>query len=245
MSRRPSKGVSGKGSQEPATGATGVQSSRDPTMPFAASAAASEGLQEPSDPQIFTFAPGVRIRALMRDAEPWFVASEIAQALGYRDAANLVRMLDDDDICYSDLSIRSGNGVHQYRAVTLINESGFYTAVVRSNRLEAKAFRRWVTATVLPSIRTHGVYAKGAEQLPDPAQAAFYAHVRGQLAEALRRYDRLTEHDHWRSLAKRPELSQSAAAHVAGHMGLPLSIVEAMVAQGVDGGLKALRSSSS
>lgn len=196
--------------------------------------------QTRSEVQPFTFAPGLDIRSLMREGEPWFVASDIAHALGYSHAPHMVRLLDEDEVDSVRLedSIQRGNP-----NVTVISESGLYAAILRSTKAEAKAFRKWVTGIVLPSIRQHGAYAKGAEQLPDAAQAALYAHFRDILKEALRRYDRATEHDHWRSFDKQAQRSHATAAQVVEQMGLPPSVVAALVAQGVDGGLKALGSS--
>ena len=96
--------------------------------------------------------------------EPWFVAADIAKVLLYRDAANMTRNLDDDEADTHILSIRSENGVEQDREVTAINESGLYSAILRSRKPEAKLFKRWVTSEVLPSIRKHGGYIVGQEQ---------------------------------------------------------------------------------
>lgn len=92
--------------------------------------------------------------------EPWWVATDVAKILGYRDAPTMTRWLEEDEVssekisdpCYTDVC------TSQVRRVNIINESGLYTAIIRSRRPEAKAFRRWVTGTVLPSIRKHGAY---------------------------------------------------------------------------------------
>jgi len=103
--------------------------------------------------------------------EMWFVATDVAKVLGYRDALNMTRNLDPEDSATHNLSIRSNNGIDQNRKVTIINESGLYTAIFHSRRPEAKQFKRWVTSEVLPSIRKHGMYAtedKTDEMLNDP-----------------------------------------------------------------------------
>ncbi|MBH5296524.1 BRO family protein [Corynebacterium ulcerans] len=68
-----------------------------------------------------------------------------------------------------NLHIRSENGVEQERSVTVITESGLYAAILKSRRPEAKAFRRWVTSEVLPTIRKHGVYVTDEVAKEEPA----------------------------------------------------------------------------
>nr|WP_269667861.1 BRO family protein [Corynebacterium ulcerans] len=67
------------------------------------------------------------------------------------------------------MHIRSENGVEQERSVTVITESGLYAAILKSRRPEAKAFRRWVTSEVLPTIRKHGVYVTDEVAKEEPA----------------------------------------------------------------------------
>lgn len=86
------------------------------------------------------------------DGEPLFVASDIAKILGYRDAHNMTRRLDTDD-----KGTRSTSTLGGTQELTTINESGLYTAILGSKVEGAKAFKRWVTSEVLPSIRKHGI----------------------------------------------------------------------------------------
>lgn len=92
---------------------------------------------------------GSAVRTL-KDAngEPWFVAKDVAEILGYTDTQAMTRRLDDDEIS-SCTDKSSGQG----RRITIINESGLYNAILGSNKPEAKVFKRWVTSEVLPSIR--------------------------------------------------------------------------------------------
>lgn len=116
-----------------------------------------------SEVTIFAF-DSAAVRTLDLNGEPWFVASDVANILGYRDAEKMTRMLDEDEAATHNVGIRSENGVEQMREVTIINESGLYAAILKSRRPEAKAFRKWVTSEVLPSIRKRGSYAvPGAE----------------------------------------------------------------------------------
>lgn len=96
------------------------------------------------------------------DGEAWFVASDVAKILGYRNAADMTRNLDDDEKGTHNVRTPGGN-----QDMTTVNESGLYHAIFSSRRSEAKEFRRWVTWDVLPEIRRTGTYtAQGAHPLP-------------------------------------------------------------------------------
>ncbi len=111
------------------------------------------------------------IRAIANDqGEPWFVAGDVAEVLGYRDAANMTRMLDDDEADTHNVSSRSDTGVEQDREMTIISESGLYACILKSRRPEAKVFRKWVTGEVLPALRKTGRYAVPIEPTINPAQ---------------------------------------------------------------------------
>lgn len=114
---------------------------------------------------------GAAVRVVLVDGEPWWVAGDVAQSLEYRDAGNMVRMLDEDESGTHILSTSSAAGTVQNRELTIINESGLYSAILRSRKASAKRFKKWVTAEVLPSIRRHGSYVMPAvehEQPPAP-----------------------------------------------------------------------------
>ena len=105
---------------------------------------------------------GNKVRALADGDEVMFVASDIAKILGYRDAANLARNLDDDERGIREVSTPSGT-----QNMTVITESGLYrsilnreTAYVKEPEAQAfvKRFQRWVTHEVLPQIRKTGGY---------------------------------------------------------------------------------------
>lgn len=94
----------------------------------------------------------LQLRALLINEEPWFIAMDVAQVLGYDDAWNMTRRLDPEEI--QNLQI----GGFGNRGVNLINESGLYSAILGSQNPEAKAFKKWVTNDVLPTIRKTGEY---------------------------------------------------------------------------------------
>lgn len=102
------------------------------------------------------------VRTLLIDDQPWFVASDVASALHYRDAFNMCRNLDDDEKGTQIVSTPKGAHIVPTlggdQEMTVINESGLYSAILRSRKPEAKRFKKWVTSEVLPAIRKHGRY---------------------------------------------------------------------------------------
>jgi prophage antirepressor-like protein len=94
-----------------------------------------------------------------QDGEPWFVAKDVTEVLGYRMPSDMTRWLDADDRRSVSANALPGHAPDAYMQVSVISESGLYEAIFRSERDEAKPFRRWVTSEVLPAIRRHGAYA--------------------------------------------------------------------------------------
>lgn len=90
------------------------------------------------------------------DGEPWFVASDIAKALEYSSAKDLVRGISEEDRGRQIVPTSSGE-----QDMTVINESGLYSAIIKSRKESAAPFKRWVTKEVLPSIRKTGAYVMG------------------------------------------------------------------------------------
>lgn len=102
----------------------------------------------------FLFNTSHQLRVVTRDGEPWFVASDLAKALGYRDAEKMTRGIDSEDKGTQNVGTLGGG-----QSMTIVNESGLYCAIFASRRPEAKQFKRWVTTEVLPAIRKTGAYA--------------------------------------------------------------------------------------
>ena len=117
----------------------------------------------------FTFHNDYNVRIIDINGEFWFVATDVANALDYRNAPDMTRSLDDDETATHNLRIRSENGVEQDRPVTIINESGLYSAILKSRKPEAKKFKKWVTSEVLPTIRKTGKY-----EAPKPVEKREY-----------------------------------------------------------------------
>jgi anti-repressor protein len=103
-----------------------------------------------------------QVRTVACEGEPWFMASDIAEVLGYREAEKLTRRLDEDEMT-TPLKTGSLRQIRNLRKDTrFINESGLYTAIMHSSKLEAKRFKKWVTSEVLPSIRKNGGYVQAS-----------------------------------------------------------------------------------
>lgn len=98
-----------------------------------------------------------KVRAVKINEEPWFVGKDVAAALGYGQGKSLANAVanhvDAEDKGVTELMTPGGK-----QKMTIINESGLYSLVMSSKLPSAKAFKRWVTSEVLPSIRKHGAY---------------------------------------------------------------------------------------
>ena len=103
--------------------------------------------------QVFNFGD-YQVRTVIKEGEPWFVAKDVADILDYSEASAMTRHLDDEDKESVKLPIRG-----QEQELILVNESGLYSAILKSRKPEAKAFKKWVTSTVLPSIRKRGMFS--------------------------------------------------------------------------------------
>lgn len=105
--------------------------------------------------QVFSNAELGEVRTTVIDGEVMFVGKDVAEILGYsnpRDAIN--KHVDDEDKGVAKCDTPGG-----IQDLTIINESGLYSLILSSKMPNAKKFKRWVTAEVLPAIRKHGVYA--------------------------------------------------------------------------------------
>ena len=112
--------------------------------------------------KIFTYQTN-EVRTILKDGEPWWVLKDVCAALGLSNPSIVADRLDEDERAKFDLG-RQGE-------TNIINESGLYNVIIRSDKPEAKRFKRWVTHEVLPSIRRHGAYvtpAKLEEMMNDP-----------------------------------------------------------------------------
>ena len=102
--------------------------------------------------QVFNYNSN-EVRTVQQNSEPWFVLKDVCDILGLTDTNKISTRLDPDEL--TRIRFVSGG---QNREMLCINESGLYNVILRSDKPEAKPFRKWVTSEVLPSIRKHGAY---------------------------------------------------------------------------------------
>lgn len=105
---------------------------------------------------------GNNVRVIMKDDEPWFVAKDVCDVLEINNSRMAVTRLDEADVSSADVWSAENN---RHYTVSTVNESGLYDLILDSRKPEAKAFRKWVTAEVLPTIRkTKGAYIAPGSQ---------------------------------------------------------------------------------
>lgn len=116
--------------------------------------------------------------------EPWFVAKDVCEILGLTNSRKATSTLDEEE---KGVTICDTPGGKQQ--LTIINESGLYSLILKSRKPEAKAFKKWVTSEVLPSIRKYGYYISPAADLSRKDRKA----IERSLSKALSKY--LTDED--------------------------------------------------
>ena len=123
--------------------------------------------------------PQFRVRVIMRLGDPWFVASDACDGLAISNARDALANIDDDDklkLTKDEIdTVVSNDGIKcsvdsRVQSLNLVSESGLYDLIMQSRKPEAKAFKRWVTHEVLPSIRKTGGYSV-AQPKPQPQLA--------------------------------------------------------------------------
>lgn len=140
------------------------------------------------------------LRVIVRDAEPWFVAADVCVALGIENNRDALARLDDEERGVGSTDTLGGR-----QSVGIVSESGLYSLILGSRKPEAKRFKKWVTAEVLPSIRRTGQFGVAA------------AADGGAVAELQRRVDALSN----RILASKPRW-----AAIGRYRALGLSVAE-------------------
>lgn len=107
-------------------------------------------------PRLFNFdAQGLRV--VGSQEEPWFVAKDVGDALGIQNIRQVLENLDEDEKGVCNAYTLGGP-----QEMLTVNESGLYCLIFRSRKPEARLFRKWVTAEVLPALRRTGRYEAGA-----------------------------------------------------------------------------------
>ena len=100
------------------------------------------------------------VRTVQMGGEPWFVLKDVCAVLGINNSRMVADRLDEDEKGVSSIDTLGG-----VQNMNVVNESGLYHVILRSDKPEAGPFRKWVTGEVLPSIRKNGGYIAGQEEL--------------------------------------------------------------------------------
>jgi len=103
---------------------------------------------------------GKQVRIVEQEGDPWFVLKDVCDVLGLTNPSIVADRLDIDERSKFNLG-RQGDG-------TIVNESGLYSVILRSDKPEAKRFRKWITSDVLPAIRKRGGYLSPAVDFTNP-----------------------------------------------------------------------------
>lgn len=106
--------------------------------------------------QIFKNEQFGEIRTVEIDGEPWFIAADVCRALELSDTGRAIERLDADESTRIEIDHPQSPG--KTIEVYAVNEAGLYALILGSRKKEAKAFKRWITHEVIPSIRKHGAY---------------------------------------------------------------------------------------
>lgn len=114
--------------------------------------------------QVFDSEQFGEIRTVKIDGEPWFVAADVCRALDHSNVTVALDRLDEDERAKFNLGQVSEHGVYQRRETNIVNEFGLYSLILGSRKPEARAFKRWITHEVLPSIRRTGGYGKATDE---------------------------------------------------------------------------------
>lgn len=118
------------------------------------------------------------IRMKTIKGEPWFCAKDVCEVLTIKNHRDAITALDEDEKGVGKIYTLGGN-----QELTLVNESGLYTLIMRSNKPEARKFRKWVTGEVLPAIRKYGFYTTDPKLLSRAEEKANRQKIADMLKE--------------------------------------------------------------
>lgn len=180
-------------------------------------------------PVVYAF-DGNEIRTVLINDNPWFIAKDVAEALGYSDTNAAIRKHCRNATTCPDES------TGQVRHMKIIPERDVYRLIFSSRLPSAERFEDWVVTEVLPSIRKRGMYIMGQQRIRTEFLDALAENIREKALPALREFDRLTEHDHWlayKNPDKYKRLCQLAIDRIALDFDLPRSVMEAIALTGL------------
>lgn len=109
---------------------------------------------------IFESADFGRVRSVLKDGAPWFVAVDVCKALGLNQVTRAMSRFDSDE--GGLLEVPHPQNADKTIEINAVSEAGLYHLILCSKKPEARAFKRWITHEVIPSIRKHGAYMTDA-----------------------------------------------------------------------------------
>ncbi|MBC9785489.1 Bro-N domain-containing protein, partial [Heliobacterium chlorum] len=115
---------------------------------------------------------GAQVRTVLIDGQPWFVANDVCKILEHGNPRQVIQRLDSDEKGVHTVDTLGGQ-----QEMVIINEPGLYSLVLTSRKPEAKAFKRWVTHEVLPSIRQTGSYSIFYDLIPKTLPDALHKYA--------------------------------------------------------------------
>ena len=133
---------------------------------------------------ILQWKEGASVRMQMIKDEPWFAAKDVCELLGLDNSRQAVSRLDDDEKGVFNSDTLGGK-----QELTFVNESGMYALIFQSRKPQARAFRKWVTGEVLPSLRKYGYYVAPGAQLTDEQREELERVMMGRMRRYLSRRD--------------------------------------------------------
>lgn len=105
-----------------------------------------------------------QVRTVLVDDAPWWVLADVCKALGLTTPSRVAERLDEDEKITLNLAQGHSGQRGGAQRLIVVNERGLYAVILRSDKPEAKKFKRWVTHEVLPSIRQTGAYDAASAQ---------------------------------------------------------------------------------
>ena len=134
---------------------------------------------------ILQWKEGASVRMQMIKDEPWFMAKDVCEILGLNNVSQALTQLDADEkhgIITNDVTGRK-------QEIRFVNESGMYALIFQSRKPQARAFRKWVTGEVLPSLWKYGYYVAPGAQLTDEQREELERVMMGRMQRYLSRRD--------------------------------------------------------
>ena len=126
-----------------------------------------------------------KVRTIMLNDEPWFVAVDVCKTLGLTNSRKAVQRLEDDE--------RTMFNIGRQGKTNIVNEYGLYNLILASRKKEAKAFKRWITHEVIPAIRKTGGYIAGEEELNEDELVMKAMNVLNSKVERLKQQNKQLE----------------------------------------------------